>query len=119
MIFKFEKDGYQIVLDINSGSIHVVDPLIYQLIDDYPNPEEEKLIDRYKDHPEYDEQIVKLGLKEINQLIEKNLLFLKNRKNPTSSIMLLRHCVFTSHMIVIFVVNIVLQLKETSRVITF
>ncbi len=82
MIFKFEKDGYQIVLDINSGSIHVVDPLIYQLIDDYPNPEEEKLIDRYKDHPEYDEQIVKLGLKEINQLIEKNLLFSEKPKKP-------------------------------------
>ena len=32
MIHQYINNGYNIVLDVNSGSVHVVDPLSYELI---------------------------------------------------------------------------------------
>lgn len=33
MIHKFSQNGYDIVLDVNSGAVHVVDKLVYRLLD--------------------------------------------------------------------------------------
>ncbi len=33
MIHQYQNNGYQIVLDVNSGAVHVVDPLCYELIE--------------------------------------------------------------------------------------
>ena len=32
MIHQYQNNGYNIVLDVNSGSVHVVDPLAYDII---------------------------------------------------------------------------------------
>ena len=32
MIHQYENNGYRIVLDVNSGSVHVVDEVVYSLI---------------------------------------------------------------------------------------
>ena len=32
MIHQFKNNGYNIVMDVNSGSIHVVDELVYDMI---------------------------------------------------------------------------------------
>ena len=34
MIHKYSMNGYNIVLDVNSGGVHVVDDLTYQILDD-------------------------------------------------------------------------------------
>ena len=33
MIHKFSMNGYNIVLDVNGGSVHVVDDVAYKLVD--------------------------------------------------------------------------------------
>ncbi len=33
MIHKFSMDGYNIVLDVNGGSVHVLDDVAYNLVD--------------------------------------------------------------------------------------
>ena len=32
MIHQFKNNGYSIVLDVNSGSVHVADPVMYDVI---------------------------------------------------------------------------------------
>ena len=32
MIHQFKSEGYNIILDVNSGSVHVVDDLVYDLV---------------------------------------------------------------------------------------
>ena len=38
MIHKFYQNGYYIVLDVNSGGVHVVDELTYRLLDYVSEP---------------------------------------------------------------------------------
>ena len=77
MIHKYSLMGHFIVLDINSGAVHVVDELIYKLLD-YTNntPERDcpiKAIDELKN--DYSEEDIKLAYKEIVKLYEMGHLF--------------------------------------------
>lgn len=45
MIHQYQNNGYQIVLDVNSGSVHVVDPLCYDLIAYLDGQKAEEAID--------------------------------------------------------------------------
>ena len=50
MIHKYRIHGTNIVLDVNSGTVHVVDDLAYEILDDLDKPDEEiikKLSGRY------------------------------------------------------------------------
>ena len=44
MVHAYKNNGYDIVLDVNSGSVHVVDDIVFDLI----HPVEEQLIKRFK-----------------------------------------------------------------------
>ena len=35
MIHKFRQNGVNIVIDVNSGAIHVVDDVVYDLVDNW------------------------------------------------------------------------------------
>ncbi len=35
MIHRYKNNGYNIVLDVNSGSVHVVDDMVYDMIPYY------------------------------------------------------------------------------------
>ncbi len=70
---KFDLNDKKIVLDINSGSVHVVDNLIYNMIDLYENKELEEVILELKDN--YNEQDIKDAYGEISTLKENDLLF--------------------------------------------
>ena len=41
MIHKYRMHGTNIVLDVNSGTVHVVDDLAYEILDDLDKPDEE------------------------------------------------------------------------------
>lgn len=43
MIHKYKLNGYNIVLDVNSGAVHVVDELTYDLLDNVQPPFEDVL----------------------------------------------------------------------------
>ena len=53
MVHQYKLNGYNIVLDTCSGSVHVVDEVAYDVIDMYKKAEPEVIIDtmleKYKD----------------------------------------------------------------------
>lgn len=70
---KFEVNGTKVVLDENSGSVHAVDDLVYELIDDYGRVPEDVLLEKYG--PRFGRAEVMCALRELGELEEKGLLF--------------------------------------------
>ncbi|QNO15737.1 thioether cross-link-forming SCIFF peptide maturase [Alkalicella caledoniensis] len=71
--YKFTKNDINIVVDIPSGAIHVVDDVTYKILE---NLEENVAIeDLAKKLPQYQESEIQGALSEIEELVEKNLLF--------------------------------------------
>lgn len=86
MIHQYKNNGYNIVLDVNSGSVHVVDDLSYDIIEMYENNEEQTIIDAMIEKYSKQENIKKLGeqitqedikevFEEVKQLKEDGALF--------------------------------------------
>lgn len=73
MLHKFEFDGTKIVLDVHSGAVHVVDGLIWDLLEDYGRVAEEELIRKYRGR--YNPEDISEGLAEIKELEREGLLF--------------------------------------------
>ncbi len=72
MIHQFQKDDLNIVLDISSGAIHLVDPLVYGLIGDY-DAGKAALLEKYA--ALYNEATVLEALEEIEALKKAGQLF--------------------------------------------
>jgi len=77
-IHKFIKKDIPIVLDVNSGAVHVVDRLVFDILDYYPEANNtvdivNKLADRYS------AQDIEEGLEEIKELETEGLLFTGDR----------------------------------------
>ena len=70
---KFDLNDKKIVLDINSGSVHVVDDLIYDMVDLYESKSLEEIVDKLKG--EYDEEQIKEAHSEMGTLKSNDLLF--------------------------------------------
>ena len=49
MIHKFSMNGYNIVLDVNGGAVHVVDEVAYNLLDHYKEKSLDEIIDVLSD----------------------------------------------------------------------
>ena len=49
MIHKYSMNGYFIVLDVNSGAVHIVDEVVYDVLDQYKKTDEEKIYDKLRD----------------------------------------------------------------------
>lgn len=77
MIHKFEIDGTKIVLDVNSGAVHELDGLAWELISDYPVFTKEEIISKYSG--KYPEEEVREVLDEITQLKDSGLLYSEDK----------------------------------------
>ena len=101
MVHQYKNNGYNIVLDVNSGCVHVVDDVVYDIIEKYNNfLNEKKEIEEKSDTKaklseedkvnsfrkffinikdeiidKYDEKSVDEGIKEIEELILNQSLF--------------------------------------------
>lgn len=73
MIHKFSMDGVNMVLDIYSGAVHVVDDIVYELVDDYKKYSRDQLIQKYKE--KYEISQVEEAIEEIEALEKEGLLF--------------------------------------------
>ena len=82
MIHQYKNNGYNIILDVNSGSIHVVDDVVYDTVallgDSYDASKEEKIIkdmlSKYAKE-ELMEDDMKDVFQDIQELIENGTLF--------------------------------------------
>lgn len=73
MIHKFEQNGVYIALDVNSGAVHVIDKMVYDILDHYPEVDLEKTIQALSET--YSTQEIKDAVSEIDNLIESEQLF--------------------------------------------
>lgn len=77
MIHKFSQGNVNIVVDVNSGAVHVVDGLVYRILDFYPAQGQEAVVEALKG--EYDPAEILEGIAEIDALKEQGLLFREER----------------------------------------
>ena len=77
-IHKFYLNDKYIILDIASGSVHVVDEIIYDLVDDYLNFSSEKLVEKYSG--KYSVDSIEEAISEIKELKEEELLFTEDKR---------------------------------------
>ena len=74
MIHRYKNNGYNIVLDVNSGSVHVVDELVYDVIGLLDEGQEEAAVyEKLKDT--YKKDDIQTALKEIQELKDAKMLF--------------------------------------------
>ena len=46
MVHQYKNNGYNIILDVNSGSVHVVDDLVYDIIALYETNSKEEIVEK-------------------------------------------------------------------------
>lgn len=73
MVHQYKNNGYNIVLDVDSGSVHVVDELIYDMIPLYKENTLEAIVEKLADT--YAEADIKEAYEEIAQLEKEEVLF--------------------------------------------
>jgi len=72
-IHKFEQNGTYILLDVNSGAVHVIDKMIYDLMDTFTGENDEETIRAWAHaYPEAD---IREALDELHELMEREELF--------------------------------------------
>ncbi len=73
MVHQYKNNGYNIVLDVNSGSVHVVDEIVYDMIPMYENMSLEEISAKLAD--KYSADGIKEAYEEITELKEAGSLF--------------------------------------------
>lgn len=72
MIHQYKNNGYNIVLDVCSGSVHVVDNLVYDVIELYEKQNEEEIV---RNLPQYSKEEIHEACEEIEILKEAGQLY--------------------------------------------
>ena len=73
MVHQYKNNGYNIVLDVNSGSVHVVDEIVYDMIPMYEGSGLEEITAELSGR--YKEEDIKEAYEEITELKEAGSLF--------------------------------------------
>ena len=86
MVHQYKLNGYNIVLDTCSGSIHVVDDVAYDLIALYRDRSEEEilsqLLDKYGSRPDVTEEELRACLEDVRALEKAGKLFSPDTFQP-------------------------------------
>ncbi len=69
---KFEINGTKIVMDENSGAVHAVDGLVWELLDDYGRAAQDSILEKHG--PRFGREEVMCALSELGELEAKGLL---------------------------------------------
>ncbi|MFZ5632997.1 MAG: thioether cross-link-forming SCIFF peptide maturase [Bacillota bacterium] len=98
MIHKFIIEDTRMVLDVHSGALHIVDELVWDLLDDFGGPKEE-LKARFSGR--YHAEDITEAIDEINGLVEKKILFspdpLEGRYMPPEDNIIKALCLHLAH----------------------
>ena len=67
MVHQYKNNGYNILLDVNSGSVHVVDDLIYDMVPYYKEKGLDETVALLKD--KYPEAEIREAAEDLDELI--------------------------------------------------
>ena len=73
MVHQYKNNGYSICLDVNSGAVHIVDDIVYDIISLYEGRKEEEIIKELES--KYEVSDIKEALEEVKTLVEEGSLF--------------------------------------------
>ena len=73
MIHQYKNNGYNIVLDVNSGSVHVVDDACYDVISLYEDNTKEQIVEKLQSG--YSADVINEAIDEVEELKNDELLF--------------------------------------------
>ena len=76
MVHQYKNNGYDIVLDVNSGAIHVVDDVTYDVIALYEGHTREEIVNSLRER--YPETEVEEALDDVQMLVDNEELFTKD-----------------------------------------
>ena len=77
LIHKFKQGDNFFVLDVNTGAVHIVDELVYDLVDDNKLREKEELIKEFGD--KYGVETISEAYEELLELIDEDILYSKDQ----------------------------------------
>ncbi|WP_027431209.1 thioether cross-link-forming SCIFF peptide maturase [Lachnospira multipara] len=80
MVHQYKNNGYNIVLDVNSGSVHVVDDMVYDIIAAYEGHTVEEVVCQFDG--KYSKEDVEECYAEITELKEAGQLFTEDIYEP-------------------------------------
>lgn len=73
LIHKFKQGDNFFVLDVNTGAVHIVDELVYDLVDDNKLRDKEELIKEFG--AKYGEETISEAYEELLELIDEDILY--------------------------------------------
>ena len=76
MVHQYKNNGYNIVLDVNSGAVHVVDDVTYEVIPLFESGTKEEIIEQLKEA--YPQEEIAESYDEVKELAAKGELFAKD-----------------------------------------
>lgn len=79
-IHKFEQNGTYILLDINSGAVHIIDSMIYDIMDIFSGTNDDEVVSNLSS--KYDESELHEALSELHELMKAGELFAPDIKVP-------------------------------------
>lgn len=85
MIHKFSMNGVHVVMDVFSGAVHVVDEVIFDIVDKFEEYGEERIIAEFSS--KYKQEQLREAIDEIRELRDNEMLFSKDEyENVLSNI---------------------------------
>jgi uncharacterized protein len=86
MVHQYKLNGYNIVLDTCSGSVHNVDDVAYDIIELFPDKSEDEIVsiimERYGDREDVTEEDVRLCIDDVRTLKDMNKLYTPDTYAP-------------------------------------
>ena len=73
VVHQYKNNGYNIVLDVNSGAVHVVDDLVYDMIPLFEEKTVEELTAHFKGR--YEEQDIRDAASDLQELKDAGVLY--------------------------------------------
>ena len=73
LIHKFEQGGNYFILDVNTGAVHMVDELVYDILDDSSLKSKEEVLTNLKG--KYEESVIGEAYDEIEELVKEGILY--------------------------------------------
>ena len=73
MVHQYKNNGYNIILDVNSGAVHVVDDIVYDIVPLFENMSLEEIKEKFEES--YSEKDIYEAYEEIKELKEADRLF--------------------------------------------
>lgn len=118
MVHQYKMGGYNIVIDVNSGAIHVVDDMTYDMIEMYESSDKDSIFaEMAKRYPDHKDEIAEVW-DEIAELIAAENYLQRTHTSLISQILprdlrLSRHCVYILPTIATWHASIALQRRAS------